>query len=56
MTKRAFLAECPKTRAEFCAKWREDYKFRNHAKVQGFSVVCGNVIFPNGKVATPKVK
>ncbi len=49
-------SECPNTRVEFIQKWNSDNLFRSKAKTAGFSVVMGNVIFPTGKVATPKVK
>lgn len=49
-------SECPNTRVEFINKWNSDCVFRNRAKVMGFQVVFDNVIFPNGKVATPRVK
>ena len=49
-------AECPNTRAEFVTKWKADPIFRARAEVKGFKVMFDNVIFPNGKVATPKIK
>lgn len=49
------INDCPKTRTAFVEKWKNDYVFRSKAKMAGFSVVMENVIFPNGKVATPKV-
>lgn len=49
-------AECPNTRAEFVTKWNTDPMFRARAEVRGFKVMFNNVIFPNGKVATPKIK
>ena len=49
-------AECPNTRVEFVTKWKADPIFRARAEVKGFKVICENVIFPNGKVATPKIK
>jgi hypothetical protein len=48
--------ECPNTRAEFVSKWNADPMFRARAEVKGFKVMFDNVIFPNGKVATPTVK
>ena len=48
--------ECPNTRVEFINKWNTDYVFRARAKGMGFAVLFDNVIFPNGKVATPRVK
>ena len=45
--------ECPNTRVEFIRKWDSDYVFRARAKGMGFAVMFDNVIFPNGKVATP---
>lgn len=56
MTKAKFYEVSPKTRAEFIAKYNADFRFRNEAKVQGFSVVGECVIFPNGKVANTRVK
>jgi hypothetical protein len=56
MNKTRFYKNCPKTRAEFCKRWAEDFRFRNSAKVQGFAVVGENVILPNGMVANSKVK
>lgn len=56
MNKTKFYAICPKTRAEFVAKFNSDYVFRNYAKNMGFSVIQENVIFPDGKVADIKVK
>lgn len=49
-------SECPNTRTAFISKWESDNLFRSRAKQTGFNVVMGNVIFPNGKVATPKVR
>lgn len=54
--KRLTRSECPNTRVEFINKWNNDNLFRSKAKVMGFKVICGNVIFPTGKVATPAVK
>jgi hypothetical protein len=48
--------ECPNTRVEFIAKWESDPLFKARAYNCGFRVICGNVVFPNGKVATPAVK
>ena len=48
--------ECPKTRAEFVRKYKEDNVFRAKAKCSGFQVIFDNVIFPNGKVASANVK
>ena len=48
--------ECPNTRVEFVAKWNADPIFRAKAENKGFKVMFDNVIFPNGKVATPTVK
>jgi len=48
--------ECPNTRTAFIAKWESDNLFRSRAMQTGFKVVMGNVFFPNGAVATPRVK
>ena len=48
--------ECPKTRAEFVRKYKEDNVFRAKAEYSGFKVVFDNVIFPNGKVAPANLK
>ena len=49
--------ECPKTKAEFIAKWNADRDFRYRAKASGFKVLFGtNVVFPTGKIAGEKVK
>ena len=49
--------ECPKTKAEFIAKWNADRDFRFRAKASGFKVLFGtNVVFPTGKIAGEKVK
>ena len=48
--------ECPKTRAEFVRKYKEDNAFRARAKCSGFQVIFDNVIFPNGKVASANLK
>lgn len=56
MNKTEFYSSCPKTRAEFVAKFNADYRFRNYAKLFGFAVIGENVILPNGKVANPTVK
>lgn len=56
MNKTRFYKSCPKTRAEFLKKWEMDFRFRNSAKVQGFAVVGGNILLPNGMVANSKVK
>lgn len=48
--------ECPKTRAEFVRKYKEDCVFRAKAEYSGFQVVFDNVIFPNGKVASASLK
>ena len=55
MTKLTF-AETPKTRAEFVRRFRADHVFRARAQYTGFSVIGENVVLPNGKVASPKVK
>lgn len=47
--------DCPNTRVEFVRKWNSDDCFRAKAQLAGFSVICGNVIFPNGKVADTRV-
>lgn len=47
--------DCPNTRAEFVQKWNSDGCFRAKAQLAGFRVICGNVIFPNGKVADTRV-
>ena len=49
-------AECPNTRAEFVAKWKADPIFRARAEIKGFKVMFDNVVFPDGKVATPRIK
>jgi hypothetical protein len=49
-------SECPNTRAEFITKWETSPIFRARCEAKGFKVVMGNVIFPNGKVASPLVK
>lgn len=56
MNKTKFYESCPKTRAEFIALFNSDFRFRNSAKVMGFAVIGDNVIFPNGKVASAKVR
>lgn len=48
--------ECPNTRAEFVAKWNTDHVFRARATARGFKVMFDNVIFPDGRVATPAVR
>ena len=48
--------DCPNTRAEFVQKWNADGVFRAKAQLAGFKVICGNVIFPSGKVADTRVK
>lgn len=48
--------ECPNTRAEFVAKWNTDHVFRARATARGFKVMFDNVIFPDGRVATPTVR
>ena len=48
--------ECPKTRAEFVRKYKEDNVFRAKAEYSGFRVIFDNVIFPNGKIASANVK
>ena len=48
--------ECPKTRAEFVRKYKEDNVFRARAKCSGFQVIFDNVILPNGKVAPANLK
>lgn len=48
-------AECPNTRKEFVQKWNSDGCFRAKAQLAGFRVICGNVIFPNGKIADSRV-
>ena len=48
--------ECPKTRAEFVHKYKEDNVFRARVKCSGFQVIFDNVIFPNGKVASANLK
>ena len=42
--------ECPKTRAEFVRKYKEDNVFRAKAEYSGFQIIFDNVILPNGKV------
>ena len=49
-------SECPNTRAEFVTKWNTSPIFKARAEYTGFKVMFNNVIFPNGKVATPAVK
>jgi hypothetical protein len=48
--------ECPNTRTAFIRKWQSDDVFKAKAQLAGFKVVCGNVIFPSGKVADTRVK
>ena len=48
--------ECPNTRAEFVEKWKTDNVFRARATAKGFKVMFDNVIFPDGRVATPAVR
>ena len=48
--------ECPKTRAEFVRKYKEDNIFKAKAKYSGFQVIFDNVILPNGKVASASLK
>lgn len=54
--KKLTLAETPKTRTAFIAKWNADHVFRQKAKDMGFQVVFDTVIFPTGKVAGKNVK
>ena len=54
--KKLTFAEMPKTRVEFVSRWKADNIFRCRAEVMGFNVIFENVVFPNGNVATPKVK
>lgn len=56
VNKTKFFATCPKTRAEFVSRFRSDHVFRNSAKVLGFAVIGENVVFPNGAVASVKVR
>ncbi len=49
-------AECPNTRTAFVRKWQSDNAFKAKAQLTGFRVICGNVIFPSGKVADTRVK
>lgn len=56
VNKTKFFATCPKTRAEFVSRFRSDHVFRNSAKVLGFAVIGENVVFPNGAVASAKVR
>lgn len=51
-----FYYDCPRTRAEFVTKFRNDPKFRNTAQVFGFNVIGDNVIFPTGRIADSNVK
>ena len=48
--------ECPKTRAEFVRKYKEDNIFKAKAEYSGFKVIFDNVILPNGKVAPTNLK
>lgn len=48
--------ECPKTRAEFVRKYKEDNVFRAKAEYSGFQVIFDNIILPNGKVAPANLK
>ena len=48
--------ECPKTRAEFVRKYKEDNIFKAKAEYSGFKVIFDNVILPNGKVASASLK
>lgn len=51
------FAECPKTKAEFIAKWNADRVFRARAQYTGFEILFGtNVVLPDGKIAGAKVK
>lgn len=54
--KRLTVAEAPKTRAEFVQKYNSDNVFRSRAQAVGITVVMGNVLFPTGRVATPKMR
>ena len=50
------FAETPKTRKAFIEKFKSDHIFKARAEYTGFRVIGENVIFPNGKVASPRVK
>jgi hypothetical protein len=55
--KKLTFEECPKTKAEFIAKWNSDRIFRARAQFTGFDILFGtNVILPDGKIAVAKVK
>lgn len=44
------------TKAAFLAEWESNHIFRQRAMNNGFSVVQGSVIFPDGRVAGAHVK
>lgn len=50
------FAETPKTRKAFIEKFKSDHIFKARAEYTGFRVIGENVILPNGKVASPRVK
>ncbi len=49
MSKAKFYSECPKTRKEFVAEFRNNKVFRTWAEYFGFNVIGENVIFPDGQ-------
>lgn len=48
--------DCPKTRAEFVKKYNSDHVFRQRAECTGIRVIADCVIFPDGKIASKRVK
>lgn len=55
MTKNRFYSICPKTRAEFVQKFREDKVFRFWAEAYGFKVVWDSVFLYGEVLAGPRV-
>lgn len=56
MLTRLKFEECPKTRKEFIEKCNNSPIFKARAEYTGFRILFNNILMPDGKIATVKVK